>query len=289
MPRAVACFLVAAGCGFAPGAGADDDATPDSATPDGGDPSDASPVDGDGDGVIDGNDNCPAHPNPEQRDWDVDLRGDACDGCPHVASTADPDGDGDGVGDDCDPRPATAGDARAIWIAFYEPTDIDGWVNTGMTGAWTVDPDADLLVQSNAAFSLLDSPMTYGDAFFDTELVVVTALTPEIGFCVGDVPVGFQYYCCCASVSPTVQVRAASAWSTSGGQIQGTAPWTGDLSAGQTIRMTGRLDTQFQCNFFQGAETASTSTAAGDKTGTAVFYTTTPVQYRYAFVVAIGA
>ncbi|HSV41157.1 MAG TPA: thrombospondin type 3 repeat-containing protein [Nocardioidaceae bacterium] len=43
-------------------------------------------TDGDGDGVVDGNDNCVDHPNPAQGDLDHDGRGDACD----------PDLDGDG-------------------------------------------------------------------------------------------------------------------------------------------------------------------------------------------------
>ena len=36
-------------------------------------------VDGDGDGVYDGDDNCPAAPNADQRDIDGDFIGDACD------------------------------------------------------------------------------------------------------------------------------------------------------------------------------------------------------------------
>jgi hypothetical protein len=47
--------------------------------------------DADGDGVIDGVDNCPATPNPSQSDADGDTTGDACDTCT--------DTDGDGFGD----------------------------------------------------------------------------------------------------------------------------------------------------------------------------------------------
>jgi hypothetical protein len=36
-------------------------------------------VDGDGDGVYDGDDNCPTTPNADQRDIDADSVGDACD------------------------------------------------------------------------------------------------------------------------------------------------------------------------------------------------------------------
>ena len=47
-------------------------------------------------------DNCPAIPNPAQRDGDHDEIGDACDNCKAVSNIAQDDGDGDGVGDACD-------------------------------------------------------------------------------------------------------------------------------------------------------------------------------------------
>lgn len=57
--------------------------------------------DGDGDGVIDCMDNCPALSNAAQLDLDDDGVGDACDNCPWTYNPAQEDSDGDGVGDEC--------------------------------------------------------------------------------------------------------------------------------------------------------------------------------------------
>lgn len=69
----------------------------------------------DGDGIVDGEDNCPLVFNPDQTDADGDGAGDACDSdddndgvgdvqdnCPLVPNADQADADGDGVGDICD-------------------------------------------------------------------------------------------------------------------------------------------------------------------------------------------
>ena len=80
-------------------------------------------MDIDEDGVLDGADNCPTTPNPDQADADRDGSGDVCDPTPR-GPDADGDGratlddncatipnhdqrdqDGDGIGDACDPTP----------------------------------------------------------------------------------------------------------------------------------------------------------------------------------------
>ena len=73
------------------------------------------PADGDGDGISNWEDNCPATVNPEQLDQDGDGVGDACDNdvdgdgaaesldnCPTLPNPLQADADGDGVGDACD-------------------------------------------------------------------------------------------------------------------------------------------------------------------------------------------
>jgi hypothetical protein len=74
-------------------------------------------LDSDGDGIIEGDDNCPANPNEDQADTDLDGIGDACndsididgdeyannlDNCPNIANVEQTDTDNDGAGNACD-------------------------------------------------------------------------------------------------------------------------------------------------------------------------------------------
>lgn len=77
--------------------------------------------DGDGDGIVDVDDNCPAVANPEQGDADRDRRGDHCDDCPLVGNAAGNDVDGDGLGDACDPHPVQTGDCLLALDTFGDP------------------------------------------------------------------------------------------------------------------------------------------------------------------------
>jgi murein DD-endopeptidase MepM/ murein hydrolase activator NlpD len=59
----------------------------------------------DGDGTVDGLDNCPLDVNDGQADADADGIGDLCDLCPSNSLPSRVDSDGDGVGDRCDNCP----------------------------------------------------------------------------------------------------------------------------------------------------------------------------------------
>ncbi|MFH2008769.1 MAG: thrombospondin type 3 repeat-containing protein, partial [bacterium] len=76
-------------------------------------------TDTDGDGIPDGDDNCPADPNFNQADGDGDTVGDVCDNCPTVANAGQEDGDGDGIGNVCDNCAADPNPSQ-------EDNDVDG-------------------------------------------------------------------------------------------------------------------------------------------------------------------
>jgi hypothetical protein len=241
---------------------------------------------GPGDGARDGNAACDVH------DFDGDGLGDSCDRCPHIPSAANIDMDDDGVGDECDPRPLSPGEARVAWLAFYDAADITGWVNTNGSGAWSVSNN--LLHQTNVPapnIALLDSPSSYSsDMYFAASVQFTQPSSSEAGFCLADIQPGMQYYCCAASNAGGPSVRAASAYSTSGGQLSQSAGFAGNLGPGQHIEMTGTLiGNSFKCRFTQGGAVSNAQTAAAGRVGPACFYTVTPVDYRYVFLVTIGA
>lgn len=88
--------------------------------------------DDDGDGVLNGCDNCPGDPNPLQVDTDGDYLGDVCD----------PDDDGDGCTDDVDDEPLEADQAVGYWISdTCNPRSGVEYEWTGGDSDWDGDPD----------------------------------------------------------------------------------------------------------------------------------------------------
>ena len=63
---------------------------------------DACDEDIDGDGFTNENDNCPYHPNSDQKDSDSDGLGDVCDNCPVNSNSDQADENENGIGDVCD-------------------------------------------------------------------------------------------------------------------------------------------------------------------------------------------
>jgi hypothetical protein len=130
--------------------------------------------DSDGDGVLDGIDNCPADANPGQEDSDGDGIGDACDdsdgdgvvdaldNCPATPNADQLDTDGDGFGDACDPD-FTDGDGDGVVDAAdncpFTPNadqiDTDGDGIGDACDADSVDTDNDGIVDGsdNCPFS----------------------------------------------------------------------------------------------------------------------------------------
>ena len=115
------------------------------------------PLDGDGDGINDGSDNCPLVSNADQLDTDSDGTGDACDtdddgdgdndgsdNCPLVSNADQLDTDSDGTGDACDTDDDGDGDNdgsdNCPLIANADQLDTD---SDGTGDACDTDDDGD--------------------------------------------------------------------------------------------------------------------------------------------------
>lgn len=101
------------------------------------------PVDGDGDGIDDGCDNCPALANPSQADADADGVGDPCDLCMTTPDPDNGDSDGDMIGDACDNCPATPNAGQADGDIDSVGDDCDNC--PGLPNAGQADRDFDLV------------------------------------------------------------------------------------------------------------------------------------------------
>jgi hypothetical protein len=136
------------------GGGGSSDASPDGPGIDAAVDAPPANSDGDGDGVADAIDNCPAKANPSQANEDGDALGDACDPCPPVAVNTD--GDGDGVGDACDPHPTTSGDTLVLFEGFASGIPAS-WVNQG---GWTAAGGDARIVSSDGLVAYLGPTLT---------------------------------------------------------------------------------------------------------------------------------
>jgi len=110
--------------------------------------------DEDGDGVLDGCDNCPSVPNADQTDQREIAAGLAADG----------------VGDACDPRPSLAGDAIALFDSFVSVQIGTDW--SVYAGTW--QSRADTLVETATSDSPQIDRITFPNA---TDYLVETRFT----------------------------------------------------------------------------------------------------------------
>jgi len=104
-------------------------------------PCSIAPLDGDGDSIMNLDDNCPLAANPTQTDQDRDGVGDACDNCPNVANADQTDTDGDGAGDLCQD------DDHDGYPFFNDCNDHDAAIHPGAVEVCNgVDDDCNTLV-----------------------------------------------------------------------------------------------------------------------------------------------
>lgn len=165
----------------------------------------AARVDTDGDGVIDLDDNCPAVPNVDQEDTNLDGQGDACDtdddgdgapdtqdNCPLVSNTDQLDTDGDQAGDACDPDRdgdgiADTGD-NCVSDVNADQADLD---DDGIGDVCDPDADGDGTVKANDCNDLDASVASEATAYADPDGDLLGDLAMPRAFCAATPPEGY--------------------------------------------------------------------------------------------------
>lgn len=114
-------------------------------------------ADGDFDGILDGCDNCPGDPNPDQADTDTDLIGDACD----------PDLDNDGCFNEDDQEPASSTQLVGSWISeSCTPRSGSTWQTTTTDSDFDGELDCSDLDDDDDGFPDAEDPCPVVDGLF---------------------------------------------------------------------------------------------------------------------------
>lgn len=191
-------------------------------------------LDGDGDGRVDGLDNCPTIANAQQYDEDSDGHGDACDRCPPIADPAQADSDGDLVGDLCDPSPTSAKESWVTFEGFNEALPATWTIATGwqVTGGQLATSN-DVTVSGEAVFATVVS-----DAYVMTRVTITAVDAGSGGFYRSAGPITAQ------SASGTgyrCLIRDTLAGGTNGGLSRDAVPLNSQPIAGTTLGSVARI------------------------------------------------
>ena len=267
---------------------------------------DGATLDTDGDGVADGDDNCPAAANPDQANEDGDDRGDACDLCPHLAGTvpgSDDDDDGDGIGNQCDPRVGT--DRRVVFLPFNDPHDLDKIALRAGSNQWSISNGA--LHQTDTAVTTPQNVVWTGENI-DGPVVVESQIQLDsvpagTGTRLAAVEGGYydgttvDVYACGLRGSDAAVAATVGAWHFVNPPTIGTsttAATTGTITAGKQAHaylkatLTNAYDSQLDCG--ADASTVTLPVSGYIPAGYPGFRTLgVTASFDYLFVVAIGS
>ncbi len=249
-------------------------------------------TDRDGDGVVDGLDNCPTIANADQGNEDGDMYGDACDPCPPVADDLFVDSDGDGIDDQCDPHIGQI-DHLVLFEGFHHGIPADwhdaGWVASGDSVAFDGEGFGSGSADTTAILSVPYTGMTSVTA----SAGIAPTVLPTLGTAgvITTVKDKDALLCALSYQSSGTGSQSAMVMVDTKSSTMASKPWAINTSSSYTLAQTWNLGLAASCTISGGATSViapiTLTTANGEAKEVGVYAKSFAVQIQWVMLTSL--